>query len=767
MIMEDLNQYLSDRNRVIEEVSKASTKPFEPKKCFCGANLSNIKQVFSMSDGIYFKCKKCGQVQTDIWIGQAIKNLDALGEKYGVIADQDPIYHYQYLILYTRGFVYNDPTIAKSAHFAKRLNEPYSSADENLSKEYEKIRTDKMASDEKSKRIKKSRKRKILITLLSIGSVIAFCGGSFLALHFGAPELIYPSNTLTYIIDGEEFQKKVSYNEKYTLDVPKKTGYKFLGYFDGEDDSANLIVDADGKCVNRYKEKGGTTVYARFELITYNVKLDSNGGYLEGSKLSQEIPYKNELSSFEISKIERTGYDFLGWFNKENSGIKVLTDDGHPLETCKILNESTYVLPENSNVVNIYAIWQGREYEVQFDINGGDSIEKMNQNVVYGSKTSLIIPVRYGYDFAGWYIDDTQITDSNGVMLNSWEIDHTQVLTAHWTEGSFKIFFKNVSGQNFVNIKFNEKITLPDLIGRKYDTDPIIKIDGLDYHPGDEYTMIHGENIEVEVVWNSNGWNYISNASELANLASTGLDKKYCLLSDIDISGYKNWEPLGGSNLEVMFTGIFDGNNHNISGFTRTSNIPEVNSRSYFGLFGGIGSGAVVKDLSIKNVSVKVTGPANNNGGMRAFMGIVAGKCSGTLDNVSTDGSFVYSCCTNGETWMGGLVGYSYYAQIVNCTNKATVTGDRYTLCAGGFVGYSEGGKIEGCTNNANVTAVGTDWGGIARASLIGGTCHNSNRTVLSNNTLYGSVSAKGYDNWACKCATSTTDFASYYNSTY
>ena len=156
---------------------------------------------------------------------------------------------------------------------------------------------------------------------------------------------------------------------------------------------------------------------------------------------------------------------------------------------------------------------------------------------------------------------------------------------------------------------------------------------------------------------------------------------------------------------------------------------------------------------------------------MRAFYAVVAGKCMGTLKNISTRGSFTYSCCTNGETWMGSMAGYAVNATISSCTNYISLTADRYASFVGGFVGYAEGGRIEYCTNDANISATGTDWGGAARASLIGAACHKTRPTVLMSNTTNGNVTAKAYDNssWFTDCSTSTTktDFATKFDSTY
>lgn len=262
----------------------------------------------------------------------------------------------------------------------------------------------------------------------------------------------------------------------------------------------------------------------------------------------------------------------------------------------------------------------------------------------------------------------------------------------------------------------------------------------------------------------------ISNEQHLLKIADY-MDSYFEMISDVSIAGIDNWEPIGGRNLEKAFTGHFDGKGHSIIGLKRTSGVPEKNNRSFYGFFGFVGEGGVVQNVNFTNVNVKITGPANDNGNMRAFFAVVAGKCMGTLKNITTRGSFVYSCCTNGETWMGSMAGYAVNALISSCSNYISLTSDRYSTCVGGFVGYAQSGRIEYCTIEANITATGTDWGGVARASLIGGSGHNSNPTTLLSNTTNGNVTAKAYDNssWFTDCSinTSKNDFAYKFDATY
>ena len=255
----------------------------------------------------------------------------------------------------------------------------------------------------------------------------------------------------------------------------------------------------------------------------------------------------------------------------------------------------------------------------------------------------------------------------------------------------------------------------------------------------------------------------IASVSHLVNVEKD-LTAHYRLLNDIDLSGIE-WEPLGGYQLEEgAFTGVFDGNGYHIIGLTRTKDVPEKNDLSYFGLFGGIGDGGVVQNIEFTDVNVRIAGPFKDNGSMDAFYGVVAGKCEGTIDHITVSGSFVYTACTNGTTWLGGICGHAANAEIRYCTNHIDLSADRYACIVGGIVAYAEGGIIHNCNNTGYITAVGTDWGGNAHAGCIGGETSQSNPTRLLDNHNSGGVTTRAYDNsfWfgGCDCREGNLDFA-------
>ncbi len=259
----------------------------------------------------------------------------------------------------------------------------------------------------------------------------------------------------------------------------------------------------------------------------------------------------------------------------------------------------------------------------------------------------------------------------------------------------------------------------------------------------------------------------ISNIHHLINIQKN-MDAHFKLTNDIDLSSMDNWEPIGGYYMESAFNGTLDGNGYKIKSLKRSSVVPEKDLRAYFGLFSCIGSSGTVKNIVFDNVDVQVKGAPVDNRNSCVFLGVVAGKCLGTVSNVTLNGVYDYSNLVGGQNWIGGICGYAVGATISHCKNNMTIKSLRWACAVGGIVAYSESGSIEYCTNTGTLSTVGSDWSGFALTGCIGAETHKTNPTRLVGNTNSGTPSAKAYDGSAwfenCTIATGTTDFARRYD---
>jgi len=223
------------------------------------------------------------------------------------------------------------------------------------------------------------------------------------------------------------------------------------------------------------------------------------------------------------------------------------------------------------------------------------------------------------------------------------------------------------------------------------------------------------------------------------NAIGSNLSGSYILMNDLDsttagyeelasptANGGKGWEPIGILGGTASFTGIFDGQGHEIRDLF--VNRPD---QIRIGLFGMIDFGAVVENLGVVNVTVI---------GGRLVGGLV-GLNDGTISNSYSTGSMT------GNDEVGGLVGKHSWGALHNCYSIASVTGEEDV---GGLVGRNDAttvndsycrGTISDSYSRGNVT------GQASVGGLVGATDHHimvensySGGSVTGNNNVGGLV---------------------------
>ncbi len=195
---------------------------------------------------------------------------------------------------------------------------------------------------------------------------------------------------------------------------------------------------------------------------------------------------------------------------------------------------------------------------------------------------------------------------------------------------------------------------------------------------------------------------------DLVNGGKDFTDTHFEVTKDIDLEGggENPWTPIG--TVEKPFEGIFNGNDHTVSGLKI-----EDNTADNQGLFG-------VNAGTIENLVVEgsVTGKDN------------VGGIAGINTNTGTIKDCTSSVTVTGENNVGGIAGRND-GTITDCTNKGTVTGTG--TGAGGIAGNNSG-SLDNDTNTASVTGK-DDVGGVTGSNGENGTvegCTNSGNVTVS-----------------------------------
>ncbi len=244
---------------------------------------------------------------------------------------------------------------------------------------------------------------------------------------------------------------------------------------------------------------------------------------------------------------------------------------------------------------------------------------------------------------------------------------------------------------------WDDNYTVDDIKGNlnyaKYDLPTTTLIDKLkSLYVESAGTTYKGDNIRNVI------YAWISNAEELNSLQRVAenmndrdaLSYNFVLKNDIDASGLvdatgnSTYNTIGGGN--KAFTGTFDGDGHTIVGLQAKG-----------GIFGKLGSGAVVKNINI--ASSVFTG--NNIGD--SVGAVAAENNGGSISGISGYGNTI----KGSGGYIGGLVGKNY-GGISNSNDQSTVIAGADTV-AGGIAGVNGtkagiGGTIDNVQSTSAVT---------------------------------------------------------------
>ena len=267
----------------------------------------------------------------------------------------------------------------------------------------------------------------------------------------------------------------------------------------------------------------------------------------------------------------------------------------------------------------------------------------------------------------------------------------------------------------------------------------------------------------------------INNATETFPVG-TGFcneDGVVVLNNDIDLSAYDNWAAVGynGSGtlngVEIIFDGVFDGNNNTISGlnivhradshpieYTDAAGTVQTIYNNSAGLFGAIGGKSQIEHLTVKGTILEnYTDP---NGTWSYVGGVVAQMFGGALNNCTNETAITVGADSSAKTRIGGIVGRiaaTYGDCLVDmCRNSVNqnisfpafkaqqaVVGGCFGIIADDTEGNSV--TVRNCDNNGTITLSES-----GKDSYVGGiagyiTKANGVTGILENLHNYGKVS--------------------------
>jgi uncharacterized repeat protein (TIGR02543 family) len=207
-----------------------------------------------------------------------------------------------------------------------------------------------------------------------------------------------------------------------------RLGYTFLGF-------GNEVNTASANIINNILPIKDEQLYAQWQINPYSISFNTNGGTTV-NELTQD--FDSEL--LMPANPTKTGFTFDGWYEDETLNIRF---------------EHLRMPSENKTV---YAKWSINTYTITFNTNGGSVINPLTQD--FDSVLSLQSnPIKTGYTFGGWYIDEALNTSFDLDRMPSEDIN----VYAKWSINTYTITFNTNGGSvmNPLTQDFDSVITLP------------------------------------------------------------------------------------------------------------------------------------------------------------------------------------------------------------------------------------------------------------------------------------------------------------------
>ena len=505
---------------------------------------------------------------------------------------------------------------------------------------------------------------------------------------------------------------------------------------------------------------------------------------------------------------EADGYIFEGWYTDEDLTKKV---------------ESTIIIPD-TETINLYAKWSDDICTITTHTNN-DNGTINTKNVAAGTTFSSVSLKSAGtknfHDFERYYFDEEctiPVPDDYIIQSN---ID----IYGGWTRRSMTLKFKLNNGLPMIGIEVQEGIPInlyetvdnPEKEGYVFAgwyedsacTKPIE--DPENYTPRSAYSTVYAYFDDTwralaDTSWytDSSSELHISTPEELAGLAkiiSQGNNnfegKTIVLQESINLDGYK-WAPIGEGNFNkiddfdnpyefdesnfYVFKGTFDGNNKTISNIhiDKGQNNGSFDARkSYLGLFGVIGNGATIRNLTIENIDIKgdsfigglvgyvtsnttdgnnetvikgitIQGDISISGG--AGLGSAVGRVEAKntaikMENINVNanpGSTIKSGYDAGYSasyaYIGGIIGVAYSSNsntMTNCSVNNLNLEAVFSSVGGLAGGFGMGSISDSSVSNMNITLIPYASGNIEEKSIgaFVGTPVGSGNIEFSNTT--------------------------------
>ena len=204
--------------------------------------------------------------------------------------------------------------------------------------------------------------------------------------------------------------EKVSVGEEVTLTATPKTGYSFVGWYEGD------ALVSESATYTFTMGKANRVLVATWDYYTVTTSATLNGSAGSGGSYTSYSDKKiSDGTSVTLTATTNTGYNWLGWYEGETL----------------VSASATYTFTMGKVNRTLVAKWD--YYTVtttNSDTAMGSITSYTNKKISAGEEVTLTATPKTGYSFVGWYEGDALVSESTTYTFTMGKVNRTFV--AKW-----------------------------------------------------------------------------------------------------------------------------------------------------------------------------------------------------------------------------------------------------------------------------------------------------------------------------------------------
>ena len=488
--------------------------------------------------------------------------------------------------------------------------------------------------------------------------------------------LLYGENTIS-----ENFYFYVDAEKEYTLKI------------NGNDNKGSLTVTGEISDGSRL-----TTPFGTMNLNITDATIKTSLINCEGSLA---IENSEVIGSSEDRAIDVDGVTIT------NSYIEAISDSFMSFAYSEIvcISGSQIVMEGGKDDYDDSILYNNKTYNSIITLKWKESGATVSKTNVYGIASLKKDLTLESTDSINFYDENARIANmerfsaKEGAGVFIYDIEHE-----HNTDGGIRYTWKNDSEHTKGLVCRNCPIAYVAEVTEAHSPDEsglcacdkayqpaVLTTDKYDMDKDGVYDKVYEISNADQLYWFANKINNENYTSGNINAVLTAdiVVNENVLKSDgtLNDGSFTDWTPIGmwaGDDKYYSYSGIFDGQNHTISGLY----LNQMGMAGCVGLFGHVGSGGKVSNVRVLDSYFSV------NGGV----GGVCGYNDGTITNCYNAG-MINKLTDDYTNDFGGVCGYNT-GTIIDCYNTGNVSGVNYN---GGVCGDNDG-TIINCYNTGGVS---------------------------------------------------------------